>query len=123
MKRILVVDDDDEVLETIQLILEIGGYHVEPLNNAERTFEVIESFQPDLVILDIVLGKFDGRVICNQLKQHVQGELPILMMSGLYDHKEIERMAFPPDDFISKPFKMDHLLAKIEELVNTRKAV
>jgi len=123
MKKILVVDDDDEVLETIQLILEIGGYDVEPLNDAEQIFERIEEFEPDLILLDVVLGKIDGRVICSQIKSHSDTKrIPILMMSGLYDLKEISELEAAPDDFMSKPFKMDVLLEKIEKLVN-KKAV
>jgi len=121
MKKILVVDDDDDVLETIQLILEIGGYEVEPLNDAEVVFERIEEFEPDLVLLDVVLGKIDGRVICTQIKCHVDTKnIPILMMSGLYDLKEVQDMECAPDDFMSKPFKMDVLLEKIEKLVNRK---
>ncbi|WP_379089428.1 PleD family two-component system response regulator [Pedobacter sp. UC225_65] len=118
MKKILVVDDDDDVLETIQLILEIGGYDVEPLNDAQFIFDRIAEFQPDLILLDVVLGKIDGRVICSQIKSHDDTkQIPILMMSGLYDLKEIEDMECAPDDFVSKPFKMDALLEKIEKLV------
>lgn len=121
MKKILVVDDDDEVLETIQLILEIGGYEVEPLNDAEIVFERIDSFQPDLILLDVVLGRIDGRVICSQIKCNAEtSRVPILMMSGLYDLKEIKDMECAPDDFMSKPFKMDVLLEKIDKLVNKK---
>jgi len=121
MKKILVVDDDDEVLETIQLILEIGGYDVEPLNDAQVIFERIDDFQPDLILLDVVLGKIDGRIVCSQIKSHVDTKyIPILMMSGLYDLKEVQDMECAPDDFMSKPFKMDVLLEKIERLVNKK---
>lgn len=122
MKKILVVDDDEEVLETIQLILEIGGYDVEPLDNAELIFERIEEFEPDLILLDIVLGKIDGREVCNQIKSLYQTRnIPILMMSGLYDVKEVQNMVPAPDDFMQKPFKMDVLLEKITKLMNKKK--
>lgn len=122
MKKILVVDDDDDVLETIQLILEIGGYEVEPLNNAELVFNTIDDFNPDLVLLDVVLGKIDGGLICNQLKSHSDTkDIPILMMSGLYNLNEVQDLVCAPDDFLSKPFKMDLLLEKIETLLNRKK--
>ena len=121
MKKILVVDDDDDVLETIQLVLEIGGYDIEPLNDAELVFDRVNEFGPDLILLDVVLGKIDGRVICSQLKSHEDTKhIPILMMSGLYDLKEIKDLECSPDDFMSKPFKMDILLDKIEKLVNRK---
>jgi DNA-binding response OmpR family regulator len=122
MKKILVVDDDEDVLETIELILEIGGYDVEPLNDAQLVFERISDFGPDLILLDVVLGKIDGRVICSQIKSHEETRhIPILMMSGLYDLKEVKEMECAPDDFMSKPFKMDTLLEKIESLVKKKK--
>jgi DNA-binding response OmpR family regulator len=121
MKRILVVDDDDDVLETIELILEIGGYDVEPLNDASMVFERIAEFEPDLVLLDVVLGKIDGRTICSQIKSHEDTKnIPILMMSGLYDLEEVNEMECAPDDFMHKPFKMDILLDKIEKLINKK---
>lgn len=122
MKKILVVDDDDDVLETIQLILEIGGYDVEPLNDASLIFERIDVFKPDLILLDIVLGKIDGRIICHQLKLNQSTKnIPILMMSGLYKLNEINEMNCGPDDFMPKPFKMNVLLEKIENLTSKKK--
>jgi DNA-binding response OmpR family regulator len=122
MKKILVVDDDDDVLETIQLILEIGGYDVEPLNDANLIFDRIDIFKPDLILLDIVLGKIDGRIICQQLKLNPNTKnIPILMMSGLYKLNEIKEMNCGPDDFMPKPFKMNVLLEKIENLTSKKK--
>lgn len=123
MSRILVVDDDDDILDTIQLILEIGGHDIKPLNNAETVFETIRNFRPELIVLDVVLGKFDGRTICEQLRTHTEtSHIPVLMMSGLYDMADIKEMRYPPDDFIPKPFKIDVLLEKIETLSRKKKA-
>lgn len=121
MKRILVVDDDEEVLETTQLILEIGGYDVEALEDATMVFDRIADFEPDLVLLDIVLGKYDGREICSQIKKHDDTRhIPVLMMSGLYAEQEIGSAEGAPDDFLTKPFKMDVLLEKIEILIRKK---
>ena len=121
MKRIIVVDDDEEVLDTIELVLEIGGYEVEPLTNAEGIHEIVNSFNPDLIILDIVLGKIDGRTICKEIKTNAKTKhIPILMMSGLYKADEINTLETPPDDFMPKPFKMDVLLEKIERLISKK---
>ncbi len=121
MKKIIVVDDDEEVLDTIELVLEIGGYEVEPLSDAEGLHETIGEFNPDLIILDIVLGKIDGRTLCNEIKVNPKTKhIPILMMSGLYKAEEINLLATPPDDFMPKPFKMDVLLEKIENLINKK---
>ena len=121
MKKIIVVDDDEEVLDTIELVLEIGGYEVEPLSDAEGIHETIQNFNPDLIILDIVLGKIDGRTICNEIKNNPKTKhIPVLMMSGLYKEEEINLLETPPDDFLPKPFKMDVLMEKIGSLINKK---
>lgn len=121
MKKIIVVDDDKEVLETIELVLEIGGYEVEPLADAENIHETIKSFNPDLIILDIVLGRIDGRTVCQEIKANPNTKhLPVLMISGLYKASEISLLQTPPDDFMPKPFKMEVLLDKIETLISKK---
>lgn len=122
MSRILVVDDDEDILDTIQLILEIGGYEINPLNQADQVFETIKNFKPSLILLDVVLGKIDGREICEQIKNNPgTAHIPVLMMSALYDMGDIREMNYPPDDFIPKPFKMDILLEKIGILIGQKK--
>lgn len=122
MKKILVVNDDDDVLETIQLILEIGGYEIVPLNNTKLVFDSINDFKPDLILLDMVLGKIDGGLICSQLKSNAKTKhIPLLILSAFYQLNELESLHCTPDDFMSKPFKMNVLLEKIERLLNRKK--
>lgn len=118
MKKILVVDDDIEVLETIQLILEIGGFKVSALNDGDEVFKRIETFKPDLLLLDISLGHIDGRILCEQLKSMEKtSQIPILLISGLYDPKDFTTLNYGQDDFLSKPFQMDVLLKKITKIL------
>ncbi|PST82397.1 response regulator [Pedobacter yulinensis] len=117
-KRILVIDDDEDVLETIELVLEIGNYEVSTLLSAEQIFERIEEFGPELIILDVVLGKMDGRVICEQLKMDEDTkDIPILMMSGLRDYQYVMNEEHAPNDFLPKPFDINVLLKKIKTLL------
>ncbi|WP_443936689.1 response regulator [Pedobacter sp. MW01-1-1] len=119
MKKILVVDDDIEVLETIQLILEIGGFKVSSLNNGEDVFDEIARFKPDLILLDISLGHIDGRVLCEQLKAiESTAKIPILLISGLYNQRDFTTLNYGQDDFLSKPFQMDVLLKKITKILS-----
>ncbi|TDG34869.1 response regulator [Pedobacter changchengzhani] len=119
MKKILVVDDDIEVLETIQLILEIGGFEVSALSDGEEVFKRIEDFKPDLLLLDISLGHIDGRVLCEQLKAtQSTSQIPILLISGLYEAKDFTTLNYGQDDFLSKPFQMDVLLKKIFKILS-----
>ena len=119
MKRILVVDDDIEVLETIQLILEIGGFEVSALLDGEEVFNSIDTFKPDLILLDISLGNIDGRILCEQLKSiESTSKIPILLISGLYEQKDFTTLNYGQDDFLSKPFQMDVLLKKISKILS-----
>jgi DNA-binding response OmpR family regulator len=119
MKRILVVDDDIEILETIELILEIGGFNVSTLNNGEEIFTRIRNFNPNLILLDISLGNIDGRDLCEKLKANAStAKIPILLISGLYDQKDFNVLNYGQDDFLSKPFQMDVLLQKISKILS-----
>lgn len=119
MKKILVVDDDQEVLETLELILELGGFEVSGLDNGEEIFERIEFFEPDLILLDISLGHIDGRLLCEQLKASEETSyIPILLISGLYQADEVSSLQYGQDDFLSKPFQMDVLLEKLAAILS-----
>ncbi|MBC7417816.1 MAG: response regulator, partial [Pedobacter sp.] len=119
MKKILVVDDDQEVLETLELILELGGFEVLGLDNGEEIFDKIKFFEPDLILLDISLGHIDGRLLCEQLKASANTSyIPILLISGLYQADEISSLQHGQDDFLSKPFQMDVLLEKLATILS-----
>lgn len=113
MDKILVIDDDIEILKVVKLILAMDGFAVEIENRWENTFSKIESFKPDLILLDITLGGEDGRNISRQIKskeslRHIH---IVLFSAKLGVHKHFgECLA---DDFIAKPVDAQDLLNKI----------
>lgn len=119
MKKVLVIDDDEEILETIELILQLGGFDVSKLNTPNELFKRIYSYQPHLIIMDISLGKFDGRVLCEQIKNNAHtSKIPILLISALYKQSEFSSLDYGQDDFIAKPFDIKVLLSKIAKILN-----
>ncbi|MFD0751836.1 PleD family two-component system response regulator [Mucilaginibacter calamicampi] len=117
MKRdkILVVDDDNDILEIVTLLLAGRGYEVKALNHGETIFEDIRDFQPHLVLMDVMLGEMDGREICKGLKSDpLTRELPVILISGTHDLVESLHLPGAPDDFIAKPFDLDQLYGKID---------
>lgn len=115
MKKILVVDDNESILEMLRELLEIKGFDVQLLSAGNTVQDVVEHEMPDIVLLDILLGKHNGMDICRSIKENPNtSKVPILMMSAmerplhLFGQKEI------PDDFIAKPFDIYHLMMKIE---------
>ena len=82
-------------------------------------FKSIDEFKPDLLLLDISLGHIDGRVLCEQLKATEKtSQLPILLISGLYEAKDFTTLNYGQDDFLSKPFQMDVLMKKIFKILS-----
>lgn len=116
-RRILVVDDDLLILETVRLALQQEGYEVEVLSDGDKAFELISAGKPDLVILDIYFPGFDGLELCRRLKADpgTRG-IPIMIFSGSNETADvmrgIEAGAF---QYITKPVDGEVLIAKIRQ--------
>jgi DNA-binding response OmpR family regulator len=112
-KKILVVDDEPDILEFVKAILEDEGYTVATASKGEYVETLHNGGLPDLILLDVLLSGKDGRSIARQLKnQEDTKHIPIIMFSA---HPNAERTAREAgaDDFISKPFEIEDLLGKI----------
>lgn len=114
--KILIVDDNNEILEILTLILEQDGHSTKEINNGDELFTAVESYQPDLILLDIMLGKHDGRKLCADLKaDKTTNHIPIIMISASHAQQSLKEMDCKPNGFIPKPFDIDH----VSEIVNT----
>ena len=114
MKKILVVDDDPAILEVIKIILEDNNYEVETSENGNFV-ENFNGINPDLILLDVLLSGEDGRDIARALKsQKNTREIPIVMISAHPNAYE-GSLKSGADDFISKPFDIDHLLEVVDK--------
>lgn len=115
MQRILVVDDDKDILEVLRYILEDSGYVVETLTDGQFLFGKIVEYQPDLILLDIMLGNMDGRELCKQLKNSPATQhIPVILVSASHNI-EICNEGEAPNDFIAKPFDIAHLLNSVQK--------
>jgi DNA-binding response OmpR family regulator len=115
MQRILAVDDDKDILEVLQLILEDSGYEVETLADGHLLFDKIEKNQPDLIILDIMLGNMDGRDLCRDVKANKgTHDIPVILLSASHAITNSLKQNGNPDDFIAKPFDIDELIQRVE---------
>jgi DNA-binding response OmpR family regulator len=120
MQRILAVDDDKDILEVLQLILEDSGYEVVTLTDGQFLFDRIKQHRPDLIILDIMLGNFDGRELCRSVKAKKETHnIPIILLSASHVLTDSFRQNGSPDDFIAKPFDINVLLNSVEKHLNT----
>jgi len=113
-KKILAVDDDRDIVDVIKIILEDEGYEVSTLTTGRNILDVISSIRPDLILLDVMLGGMDGREICKSIKAHaIFKYIPIVMISASHNLQNMLKMPGSPNDFLSKPFDIDHLVNKV----------
>src|SRR3954469_7004171 len=111
-KKILVADDDTDILEVINLILNVKGYDVRTEKNGENLLQMKEDL-PDLLLLDIWMSGVDGRDICRQLKSRKETkDLPVIMLSANID---IQKMSVDcgATDYLAKPFDINELVGII----------
>jgi len=109
--RILVVDDDPAILRIVRRSLEFAGYNVEALDCGDRVTERVETFGPDVILLDLVLPDADGIELTRKLNR---GSASIIVVSAVGDdRKKVEALDSGADDYLTKPFSIDELLARI----------
>lgn len=114
-KRILILDDDQDILDVVAYLLTDSGFEVKTLSTGELVKAVISEFHPDLVLIDVMLADMDGRVICSNLKEdHNTLHIPVILISGTHDLSASLSQQGGPNDFIPKPFDIDTLLNKVK---------
>lgn len=117
-KNILVIEDNHAILDVITLILQSEAYKVSGLNKSEDMMNHIDAFNPDLMILDIMLPDADGRELLSQIRTNpTTKHIPVLMISAKYTAETIQHGQHKPNGFIAKPFDIDDLLDKIEGIL------
>lgn len=119
MDRILVVDDNVDILHVVKAILETHGFEVLTTPRGEETLEKTETYHPQLILMDVYLSSgIDGRQICNSLKQnHKTKDIPVIMFSAQTKLEEVLKVC-GADDFIAKPFAMKDLISKIKHHIS-----
>jgi DNA-binding response OmpR family regulator len=115
-KKILVVDDEADLVETVRFPLEMEGYHVLVSYNGEDALSQARKENPDLILLDLMLPKLDGYKVCRLLKfDERYKHIPILMLTAKTQEKDkVLGMETGADEYITKPFEMDHLIEKVK---------
>src|ERR1044072_3997104 len=117
MAKILIVDDCNELLEILQYFLEDAGHTVDTILSGAALNEKLGSFKPDLIILDVLLKKENGREICKTLKNNpATKNIPIILMSA--NDKSLENFReCGADEILPKPFDLVDIISKIKQLV------
>jgi two-component system KDP operon response regulator KdpE len=110
--RILVVDDEPQITRVLRTSLSVHGYEVQVANDGEAGLDAFEAWKPDLVITDLSMPKMSGIQLCENIRDHSQ--VPIIVLSVRGDNKnKVEALDKGADDYVTKPFSIDELLARI----------
>ncbi len=116
MNKILVVEDDEKLRDELEIFLNKNGYKAEGLRKFDNTIEDILKVNPDLLLLDINLPNTDGEYICKEIRK--QSDMPIIIITSRDSElDELISINYGADHYITKPFNIQILLAKIASLL------
>jgi len=116
-KKILVIDDEPDILEFLQIIFEESGFLVQTTEKSDYLEKLKNDMLPDLVLLDMLLSGKDGREIVKQMKSHERTKhIPVIMFSA-HPSAEKTALAAGADDFVEKPFDIETILEKVQRLI------
>ena len=114
-KRVLVVDDQRKVLRFVEIGLKLRGFKVVTTTSGKEALELIRSARPDIMLLDIVMPGMDGFEVLRQLRAFSQ--LPVIAFSASIANYD-EAIRLGANDFMSKPFKADDMVSRINAFLN-----
>ena len=119
---ILIVDDEPTNVDMLTQELDEGGYSLLTASDGEEALIKVHEHQPDLILLDVMMPKVDGFTVCRILKGSGKTILiPVILLTALQAHEDrVRGIEAGADDFISKPFERDELLAKIRALLHQK---
>ena len=119
-KTILVADDEPEQVATLQALLSERGYKVITALSGEQALQKATTFQPDLIILDIMMPKMDGTEVAMLLKHDVRTKgIPVFFVTAVISPDDQARVAGNPNPIFAKPVRLQELLTAIQNTINT----
>ena len=115
-KKILILDDNKDILEMMKIALEDEGHEVECLTNTDDIYKAVQTIDPDLVIVDYILEGINGGEFCHQIKSHPDtAHIPVIMVSGHQRVLESLGSTYGADVFIAKPFSLEEIVNSVSD--------
>ena len=113
---VLVADDDPHLLRLVTRNLQFEGYEVIPASDGQQALEQIEAQGPDLVLLDVMMPKLDGFIVCQRTREF--SAVPIILVTARgQEQDKIRGLDLGADDYLTKPFSVDELLARVRAVL------
>jgi two-component system KDP operon response regulator KdpE len=110
--HILVVDDEPQITRVLRTTLSAQGYEIRVANNGEMALEIMKDWVPNLIITDLSMPQLDGVQLCRRVRAVSQVPILVLSVRG-QERQKIEALDAGADDYVTKPFSMNELLARV----------
>ena len=125
--KILIVDDEKDLVEMVALALHKKGYEIAQAYNGSQAWEEIQAEVPDLVILDLMLPDLDGWEICRMVRRDEREQIraiPILILSArALTEDRVQGLGLGADDYMTKPFSTEELVIRVEKILEKSEAI
>lgn len=116
MKKVLLIDDDNGIIEVLKLYFEKEGYQVSTCMQGDKAVATFNVAKPDIIILDLMLPGMDGNEICREIRK--TSDVPIIMLTAKTDTLDkVVGLELGADDFVPKPFEPKELLARVKAVL------
>jgi DNA-binding response OmpR family regulator len=123
MPRILILDDDKDLLTVVKSLLFRKGFDVFAYSDWSKAWTAIKTYKPQLILLDVFMDGIDGVDVCKKLRAStLTRNIPIIMFSSYPDIAETAINEFGADDFIAKPFETSEIIKKIQNILRRKSA-
>jgi len=121
MKRVLILDNDSDVLDVMKEALTYEGFDVSCVESTNDIFMLIDFYKPDVLMVDYLLNGLNGGEICHQVKNNPEThDLPVIIMSA-YPPRVLQLLGdYGSDDFMPKPFDLEDLTARVKKLTDKK---
>ncbi|MEC4817373.1 MAG: hybrid sensor histidine kinase/response regulator [Scytonema sp. PMC 1069.18] len=120
--KILIVDDEPDNFDVIDALLDSEAYELSYVSNGQQALDLLETFQPDVILLDVMMPQMNGIEFCQKFKSHSQWKhIPVIMITALTTKEDLSQcLAVGSDDFISKPLSGLELRARVKSMLRIK---
>lgn len=118
----MIVDDEPNIVLALELLMKKEGYEVHSVDDGQKAFDSVREFQPDLIILDIMMPKMDGYEVCQRIRADASfRDISIIMLTA--KGREVERekgLALGADYYITKPFSTREVMMRVKDIMSAK---
>jgi DNA-binding response OmpR family regulator len=116
--KVLIVDDEPNIVASLEFLMSRQGYEILVVTDGDEVLDAVDRFQPDLVLLDVMLPHRDGFEVCQQLRASGHDKLKIIMLTAKGRESEVTMgLAIGADAYVTKPFSTRELVAQVAEML------